>query len=101
MKRAASAERNSRSSVSSRRSSAARRRPVRRYVICVRAAGYRASLEVGKVYLNLGAPRPGPADHLRVVDESGEDYVYPKDLFRAIALPAPVQRALAHATSAA
>jgi hypothetical protein len=67
----------------------------------VSSAGYRASLEVGKVYRSLGAPSHGPADHLRVVDESGEDYVYPKGLFRVISLPAPVQRALAHAAPAA
>lgn len=70
-------------------------------MICVNAADYRASLEVGKVYRSLGPPAHGPANHLRVVDESGEDYIYPKSLFRAIALPAPVQRALAHAGFAA
>jgi len=96
MKRAASGAKNSRSSGSSRN-----RVPVRRFVICVNAGGYAASLEVGKVYRALGAPAHGPADHLRVVDESGEDYVYPKSLFRAITLPAQVQRALGHAVPAA
>jgi hypothetical protein len=75
--------------------------PARRWVICVNSAGYAASLEVGKVYRALGAPAHGLADHLRVVDESGEDYVYPKSLFRAITLPAQVQRALGHAVPAA
>jgi hypothetical protein len=67
----------------------------------VSSGRYRASLEVGKVYRSLGVPQPGPAHHLRVIDESGEDYVYPENLFRAIELPVPVQRALALATSAA
>jgi hypothetical protein len=102
MKRAASGVKKSRSSATS--SSARGRAPARRgkrYVICVSSGRYPASLEVGKVYRNLGAPEPGPAHHLRVVDESGEDYVYPKALFRAIELPVPIQRALAHAVSAA
>ena len=71
--------------------------PARRWVICVSSRGYPASLEVGKVYRTLSAPAHGPADHLRVVDESGEDYLYPKSLFRAITLPAQVERALGHA----
>ena len=96
MKRAASGVRKSRSSGTSRS-----RVPARRFVICVSAGGYAASLEVGKVYRALGAPAHGPADHLRVVDESGEDYVYPKSLFRAITLPAQVQRALGHSRPAA
>lgn len=101
MKRVASVGKNSRSSATSRKPAAAPAHRARRYVICVSSAGYRASLEVGKVYRSLGTPSHGPADHLRVVDESGEDYVYPKGLFRAITLPVPVQRALSHAVSAA
>ncbi len=96
MKRAASGARNSKSSGTSRSAALARR-----FVICVSSGGYPASLEVGKVYRSLGVPPHGPPDHLRVVDESGEDYVYPKDLFRAITLPAQVQRALGHASPAA
>jgi len=67
----------------------------------VSSGRYPASLEVGKVYRSLGAAQPGPARHLRVIDESGEDYVYPENLFRAIELPAPIKRALALAISAA
>jgi hypothetical protein len=73
----------------------------RRFVICIDAGGYAASLEVGKVYQTFGAPAHGPANCLRVVDESGEDYVYPKALFKAITLPAQVQRALGHSRPAA
>ena len=96
MKRAVSGAKNSRSSGTSRSAAQARR-----FVICVSSGGYAASLEVGKVYRTLGAPAHGPADHLRVVDESGEDYVYPKALFRSITLPTQVQRALGHAAPAA
>ena len=96
MKRAASGARKSKSSGTSRNAALARR-----FVICISSGGYAASLGVGKVYRSLGAPARGPADHLRVVDESGEDYVIPKKLFRAIPLPARVQRALGHARPAA
>src|SRR5260221_11229349 len=101
MKRAASGVKKSRSSATS---SARGRSPVWRgkhYVICVSSGRHPASLEVGKVYRNLGAPQPGPAHHVRVIDESGEDYAYPKSLFRDIELPVPIKRALAHAVSAA
>ena len=101
MKRAASGVKKSRSSATSSANGGAPARWGKRYVICVSSGGYPASLEVGKVYRSLGAPHPGPAHHLRVVDESGEDYIYPKALFRAIELPIPIQRALALATSAA
>jgi hypothetical protein len=68
-----------------------------RFVICVRNDGYPVSLERLKVYRLLpdkGAARRGL---LRVVDESGEDYVYPADLFLPIELPAPVRRAMIEA----
>ena len=101
MKRVESGVKKSRSSASSSAHGRAPARRGKRYVICVSSGRYPASLEVGKVYRSLGAPQPGPAHHLRVIDESGEDYVYPENLFRAIELPVPIQRALALAMSAA
>jgi hypothetical protein len=101
MKRAASGLKKLRSSSSSSARDQALARGGRRYVICVRSGRYPASLEVGKIYRRLGPPHPCPARHLRVIDESGEDYVYPENLFRAINLPVPIQRALALAMSAA
>ena len=59
----------------------------RRYVLCVRNKNYAASLELGKVYLvieDVAATRRG---FLRIVDESGEDYLYPKNYFVSIKLP--------------
>ena len=101
MKRAASGVKKSKSNASASAHGRAPAQRGRRYVICVSSGRYPASLELGKVYRSLGAPQPGPANHLRVVDESGEDYVYPENLFRAIELPVPIQRALALAMSAA
>jgi hypothetical protein len=57
------------------------------FAICVRNDDHPASLEPHKVYRVL--PDPDAAGHkmLRVVDESGEDYLYPEDFFVRIELP--------------
>ena len=70
------------------------------YVICVRNDGYPASLERGKVYVTLGPPAVGPKGYLAVVDESGEDYLFPASYFHAIELPQEVEEALAQASPA-
>jgi len=66
----------------------------KRFVICVRNEGYEVSLERRKVYEVV--PDPASAKHrlLRVIDESGEDYLYPEDFFLPIGLPKPVELAL-------
>ena len=64
------------------------------FVICVQNEDYEASLETRKVYQRL--PDDEAAKHrlLRVVDESGEDYLYPEAYFVSIDLPASVQEVL-------
>lgn len=65
-----------------------------RFVICVDNRGYEASLEPGKVYRTL-ADREASAIHfLRVIDESGEDYLFPSRMFRPNPLSKDVQRQL-------
>ena len=64
------------------------------FAICVRNAGYPASLEVRKLYQIVEDPDAQANDLIRVIDESGEDYVYPNDLFQRLTLPIEVQRAL-------
>ncbi|MBV8924546.1 MAG: hypothetical protein JOZ74_04170 [Bradyrhizobium sp.] len=63
-------------------------------VICVDNDGYAASLEKRKIYVVLRDAAADKHGMLRVVDESGEDYLYPKALFRPIALPQAVKRAV-------
>ena len=63
-------------------------------VVCVNNAGYAASLERRKIYLALRDPEAEKHGLLRIVDESGEDYLYPKTLFRSIALPQAVKKAV-------
>ena len=63
-------------------------------VVCVNNDGYLASLERRKIYVAL---RDGDAEKhglIRIVDESGDDYLYPKAFFRAIALPQAVRKAV-------
>lgn len=63
-------------------------------VVCISNEGYPASLEKRKIYVAL---RDDPAEKLgllRIVDESGDDYLYPKTFFRSIALPQSVKRAV-------
>jgi hypothetical protein len=66
----------------------------RGYVLCIRNDGYPASLLVRRLYELV--PDRSAADHglIRVVDESGEDYLYPEKFFVSIALPRPVTRAM-------
>jgi hypothetical protein len=63
-------------------------------VVCVDNEGYAVSLEKRKIYVSLRDTVAEKNGMLRVVDESGEDYLYPKSLFRAIALPLAVKRAV-------
>jgi hypothetical protein len=63
-------------------------------VVCVDNEGYPASLEKRKIYVALPDAAAEKHGLLRVVDESGEDYLYPKKSFRSIALPLAVKRAV-------
>ncbi len=69
------------------------------YVICVRMEGA-DDLEVRKLYRVLPDEPAAARGHLRVVDESGEDYLYPAEWFVAVELPEEAERAFAIASSA-
>ena len=65
-----------------------------RFAVCVNNAGYPASLELHKIYMVL-PDRDAVADgDLRVVDESGEDYLYSAERFVVVDLPQTVERSL-------
>ncbi|MDO8877695.1 MAG: hypothetical protein Q8M24_07370 [Pseudolabrys sp.] len=66
----------------------------KQFVICINNEGYPASLEMRKIYVALRDAAAEKLDFLRIVDESGEDYLYPKAFFRAIALPQSVKKAV-------
>jgi len=66
----------------------------RRLVVCVDNDGYATSLEKRKIYLALRDAAAEKHSLLRIIDESGEDYLYPKAFFRAISLPQAIRRAV-------
>lgn len=74
------------------------RRVEARFVICIKNRAYPASLERGKIYRVISDPAAARRGYLRVVDESGEDYLYPQDRFVAIRLPQAARRALLRAS---
>jgi hypothetical protein len=68
------------------------------YVVCVKNDDYPASLELRKLYQFMRDSAAARLGMLRVVDESGEDYLYPDDYFVAIRLTPAVERALRSAS---
>ena len=63
-------------------------------VVCIDNDGYPASLEKRKLYVALRDTEAEKQGLLRIIDESGDDYLYPKTLFRLIVLPLSVKRAV-------
>jgi len=63
-------------------------------VVCVSNEGYPASLERRKIYVALRDAAAEKHGLLRIVDESGDAYLYSKALFRSIALPQAVRKAI-------
>jgi hypothetical protein len=65
-----------------------------RFAICVDNSEYPASLELHKIYRVLADEDAEKDGDLRIIDESGEDYLYPVDYFVPIELPRSMARAL-------
>ena len=65
----------------------AKKQPTARFVVCVRNDDYAASLEVRKIYRALADESAAARHFVRVIDESGEDYLYPESYFVPIELP--------------
>ena len=68
--------------------------PSKQLIVCVKNEGYAASLERRKLYLVVRDAAAEKRGLLRIVDESGEDYLYPRIFFRPIALPRSIKRAV-------
>jgi len=62
-------------------------RTKRRYVLCVDNGGHPVSLEIRKIYKTLPDPAAARKGLARVIDESGQDYLYPQNWFVPIELP--------------
>jgi hypothetical protein len=72
--------------------------PSPQFAVCVDNAGYPASLELHKIYRVLPDADAARDGDLRVIDESGEDYLYPASRFLIVELPKTVERALLKAS---
>lgn len=70
----------------------------KQYVVCLSNKGYKTSLVVRRIYQAIPDSDASRRGLLRVIDESGEDYLFPDDLFEAIELPTGLKRKLALAT---
>ena len=66
----------------------------RRYVVCTNNKGYEASLIPRKIYEIIPDERAEKDDFVRIIDESGEDYLYHTSHFVFIQLPSEVEQAL-------
>ena len=70
----------------------------RRYAVCIRNEGNEASLERNKLYVVLPDRRAQADGLVRVIDEDGEDDLYPADWFVAVELPRVVKLSLLRAS---
>ena len=64
------------------------------FVLCLNNEGYKASLEIGKLYRVIADEQATQHRLIRVVDESGEDYAFSADRFYPIQLPQTVEAVL-------
>ena len=65
-----------------------------KFLLCVGNKGYEASLEVRKLYERLPDKEAERHDQVRIVDESGEDYLYPSRFFAPVRLPMQTRSSL-------
>ena len=68
------------------------------FAVCINNEGYPASLELHKIYRVVPDKNAAAADDIRVIDESGEDYLYPASYFAPIKVPAAVEESLLRAS---
>lgn len=69
-----------------------------RHLVCVTNAGYPAALEKRKIYVAIADAEAERVGMVRVIDESGDDYLYPRNFFSAIHVSPALAKALAAAT---
>ena len=68
------------------------------FVVCINNEDYPASLELHKIYRVVPDVDAAVDDDIRVIDESGEDYLYPASYFVTIKLPEAVEKSLLKAS---
>jgi hypothetical protein len=73
------------------------KKPALKFAVCVSNDEYEASLELHKIYRVLQDEDAAADGDVRVIDESGEDYLYPADWFVFIELPRALEKSLLRA----
>ena len=71
--------------------------PARLLYICLDNSGYEVSLERRKIYIAVPDAKAERLGQLRIIDESGDDYLYPAKRFVAAELPQSIRKAILHA----
>ncbi len=66
-----------------------------RFLVCIRNDGYPEALELRKLYRVLPDPTAAKIGFVRVIDESEEDYLYPRGFFASVRLAPPTRKASA------
>jgi hypothetical protein len=69
------------------------------FVVCVKNKNYPASLELRKLYQVVADETAAKLRQIRVIDESGEDYLYPEEYFVPVQLPQSAEKAVRRASS--
>ncbi len=77
------------------------KQPMKPFALCVDNTDYQASLVLGKVYRIIPDPKAAKDDLIRIVDESGEDYLYHKSHFVFVDFPKAVTKKILSLQSAA
>ena len=75
-----------------------KKKTAHQFAVCVQNKGYEASLERNKIYRLFRDPDAEQDGDVRIVDESGEDYLYPASWFVALELPKAAQASLLKAS---
>jgi primosomal protein N' len=65
-----------------------------KFVVCIQSQDYPASLEVRKLYQVIEDQSVNQHSMIRIIDESGEDYLYPASHFASMEVPENLQQAL-------
>jgi hypothetical protein len=98
MKRTAWSEKNSNVNVTWTENMSKKGKANPQFAICINNSEYPASLELHKIYRVLPDEDADKDGDIRVIDESGEDYLFPADYFITLELPPEVQRVLVQAS---
>ena len=74
------------------------KRNLSEFVVCINNSEYPASLELHKIYRVIADKEAEDEGDIRVIDESGEDYIYPSSYFVPIQVPQTVEESLLKAS---